>query len=186
MFCDFCDFSLNSQVSQKSLKSQTWHNTEMVENTSPREESRFLQKSRVLVGDLSSSLHHLRFLRFFAKIAIFAFACKPGHKWRECCMLATFTKHCCTRACALGPLVACQGPGVHKHQRVALKMLHFDWPALSTHVATSCINVARCCFEVLRAFGHALMEYCESCKEYNTASFSLKKCRSSPSKDGLC
>ena len=42
------------------------------------------QKSRVLVGDLSSSLHHLRFLRFSTKFAIFAFACKPGHKWAVC------------------------------------------------------------------------------------------------------
>ena len=41
VFCDFCDFSLNSQFSQKSLKSQTGHNTEMVENTSPREGWRF-------------------------------------------------------------------------------------------------------------------------------------------------
>ena len=121
----------------------------MVENTSPREESRFSQKSRVLVGDLSSSLHHLRFLQFFAKIAIFVFACKPGHKWRECCMLATFTKHCCTRACALGPLVACQGPGVHKHRRVALKMLHLigqPFQHMSQHHASMLRDVAlKCC-----------------------------------------
>ena len=29
----------------------------------------------------------------------------------------------CTSACALGPLVTCQGPGAHKHRHVALKML---------------------------------------------------------------
>ena len=31
------------------------------------------------------------------------------------------------------------------------------WPARSTHVATSCNNVARCCVEMLRAFGQALI-----------------------------
>ena len=35
----------------------------------------------------------------------------------------TFTQHYCTRACALGPLVARQGPGAHKNRHVALKML---------------------------------------------------------------
>ena len=29
------------------------------------------------------------------------------------------------------------------------------WPVHSTHVATSCNNVARCCVEMLRAFGQA-------------------------------
>ena len=37
--------------------------------------------------------------------------------------LARFTQHCCIRAYALGPLVARQGPGSHKHRHVALKML---------------------------------------------------------------
>ena len=31
----------------------------------------------------------------------------------------------------------------------------FVWPPRSTHVATSCNNVARCCVEMLRAFGQA-------------------------------
>ena len=53
---------------------------------------------------------------------------------------------CCTKACALGPRVARQGPGPHKHRQVTN-------PAVE-HVATSCI--ARCCFEILRAFGQAL------------------------------
>ena len=40
-----------------------------------------------------------------------------------CTRLATFTQHCCTRAWALGPIVAPQGPGAYKDQYVALKML---------------------------------------------------------------
>ena len=40
-----------------------------------------------------------------------------------CTCLVTFTQHCCTRACALGPLVVRQGPGAHKHWHVALKKL---------------------------------------------------------------
>ena len=48
-----------------------------------------------------------------------------------CTRLATFTQHCCAWACALGPLLARQGPGAHEHWHVALKML-----------------------ELLRAFGH--------------------------------
>ena len=33
------------------------------------------------------------------------------------------SQHFCTSACALGPLVTCQGPGAHKHRHVELKML---------------------------------------------------------------
>ena len=42
---------------------------------------------------------------------------------RCCVCLATFTQHCWTRACVLGPIVACQGPGTHQHPHVALEML---------------------------------------------------------------
>ena len=55
-FSEFCDFSQKLQFSQKSFKSQHFLG------------SCFLLLFRVL-----------RFLRFFAKIAIFALACKPGH-----------------------------------------------------------------------------------------------------------
>ena len=47
-----------------------------------------------------------------------------------------------TKACALGPLVACQGPGAHKHSHVTLKMLKmlraFGQPVqhMSQHRAT--------------------------------------------------
>ena len=76
---------------------------------------------------------------------------------RCCTRLATFTQHSCTRACALGPLVARQGPGAHKPQHVALKMLKM-LPAFGQpvqHVATSS-NEARRCVEMLRALGQAL------------------------------
>ena len=45
-----------------------------------------------------------------------------------CARLATFIQLCRTRAWVLGPVVACQGPGAHKH----------------THVATSGNDVVRC------------------------------------------
>ena len=78
-----------------------------------------------------------------------------------CTRLATFTQHCCPRACALGPLLAHQGPGAHGHWHVALKMMKMlracVWPPRATHVATSCNNVARCCVEMLGAFGQPFM-----------------------------
>ena len=40
-----------------------------------------------------------------------------------CTRLATFTQPYWTRACALGSLVECQGPGTHKHPHVELKIL---------------------------------------------------------------
>ena len=53
--------------------------------------------------------------------------------------VATFTQHCCTRACALGLLVARKWPGAQKHRHVALKMLRaFSQPVqhMSQHHAT--------------------------------------------------
>ena len=70
----------------------------------------------------------------------------------------TFTQHCCTGVCALGPLVARQGTGAHKHWHVAC-----IWPARSTHAATSYNNVARCSVEMVRAFGQAF-SHCNCCK----------------------
>ena len=64
--------------------------------------------------------------------------------------MATFTQHFRAKACALGPPLARQGPGAHENVACV-------WPPRSTHVATSCNNAARCCFEMLRAFGQALM-----------------------------
>ena len=37
------------------------------------------------------------------------------------------------------------------------------WPVHSTHVATSCNNVARCCVEMLRTFGQAFI--CSRCRQ---------------------
>ena len=76
----------------------------------------------------------------------------------ECCTrLATFTQHCWTRACALGLLVACQGPGTRKHPHVALKMLKmlraFGQPVkrMSQHHATMLYDVAlKCCERLAR------------------------------------
>ena len=68
-----------------------------------------------------------------------------------CCnRLVTFTQHCCTRACALGALVA-----RHMHFLRTRDLGHISidmmvenvenvacvWPARSTHIATSCNNV---------------------------------------------
>ena len=56
-----------------------------------------------------------------------------------CMMMYSFAQHCWTRACALGPLVACQGSGAHKRPHVALKMLRaFGQPVqyMSQHRAT--------------------------------------------------
>ena len=62
--------------------------------------------------------------------------------------------NCCTRACALGPLVAHQGPGAHKHRHVALKMLiAFGQPVQHTsqHHATMLQDVAlKCCERLAR------------------------------------
>ena len=52
---------------------------------------------------------------------------------------------CCTRACALSPLVARQRPGAYKHLHVALKRA-FGQPVQL---------VARSCVEMLRVFGQA-------------------------------
>ena len=81
-----------------------------------------------------------------------------------CSRLATFTQHCCTRACALGPLVARQGPGAHKHWHVALKSwkccVRLASPFNTCRKIRLCNNVATmlqdvCCFEMLWAFGQA-------------------------------
>ena len=68
-----------------------------------------------------------------------------------------FTQHCCIRACALGPLVARQGPGAHKHRHVALRMLKmlraFGQPVqhLPQHHATMLPDVAlKCCERLAR------------------------------------
>ena len=78
-----------------------------------------------------------------------------------CTRLATFTQHCCARACALGSLAIAtrnvrvrQRPGAHKQRHVVMNVA-WVWPARSITVATSCNNVARCCVEMLRAFGQA-------------------------------
>ena len=83
--------------------------------------------------------------------------------------LATFKQNCCTRACALGPLVARQWPGAQKHRHFALKMLKmlraFGQPVqhMSQHHATICrfplstvlnhaeSKLSRCCMN-LKAF----------------------------------
>ena len=72
-----------------------------------------------------------------------------------CTRLARFTQHCCIRACALGPLVARQGPGAHKHRHVALKMLTMlrAFGHSVQHMPQH--HVARCCVEILGAFGQA-------------------------------
>ena len=66
--------------------------------------------------------------------------------------LATFTQHCCARACALGSLLARQGPGAQEHRHVELKMMkmlrafcHFI-QHMSQHHATMLQDVAlKCC-----------------------------------------
>ena len=65
--------------------------------------------------------------------------------------------NCCIRACALGPLVACQGHGAHKHRRDVLKMLKmlgaFGQPVqhMSQHQATMFQDVAlKCCERLAR------------------------------------
>ena len=80
----------------------------------------------------------------------------------SCTRLATFTQHFCARACALGPLAIAtrnvrvrQRPGAHKQRHVVMNVACV-WPARSIAAATSCNNVARCCVEMLRAFGEAL------------------------------
>ena len=60
-----------------------------------------------------------------------------------CCTCLTTLFHPSSSSCA-------PGPWAHKHLHVACV-----WPARSTHVATSCNNVARCCVEILQAFGQA-------------------------------
>ena len=79
-----------------------------------------------------------------------------------CTRLAAFTQHCCARACAVGPLAIAtrnvrgrQRPGAHKQRHVVMNVACV-WPARSITVATSCNNVARCCVEMLRAFGQVL------------------------------
>ena len=69
-----------------------------------------------------------------------------------CTLLATFTQHCCSRACALGPLLARQGPRAHEHWHVALKMMTlvraFGHPVqrISQHHATMLQDVGlKCC-----------------------------------------
>ena len=75
---------------------------------------------------LDDVVSNLKTARFF--VQHFGYWCCAG--------LATFIQLGRTRACVLGPVVACQGPGAHKHP----------------HVATSGNNVVRCCVEMLRAF----------------------------------
>ena len=48
----------------------------------------------------------------------------------------------------------CQRPGAHKQRHVVMNVVCV-WPARSITVATSCNNFARCCVEMLRAFGQA-------------------------------
>ena len=58
----------------------------------------------------------------------------------------------------------CQRPGAHKQRHVVMKVACV-WPARSITVSTSCNNVARCCVDMLRAFGQALRSYDGNCKE---------------------
>ena len=51
-------------------------------------------------------------------------------------------------------LLSARGLG-HIRPHAELKMLRAFWPARSTHIATSCNNVVRCCVEMLQAFGQA-------------------------------
>ena len=48
-------------------------------------------------------------------------------------VVISLTPCCWIRACALGPVVACQGPGAHKHPHVALKVLKM-WRAFGQPV----------------------------------------------------
>ena len=48
-----------------------------------------------------------------------------------------------------------QRPGAYKQRHVVINVACV-WPARSITFATSCNNVARCCVEMLRAFGQAL------------------------------
>ena len=63
----------------------------------------------------------------------------------------------CTRACALGPLVALQRPVAHKHRHLGLKMLKilraFNQPVehMSQHHTTMLQDVAlKCCEPLVR------------------------------------
>ena len=83
------------------------------------------------------------------------FSCNILHDAWCCTRLATFTQHCYPRACALGPLLARQGPGAHEHWHVALKMMKmlraFGHPVqhMSQHHATMLQDVALTCCERL-------------------------------------
>ena len=75
----------------------------------------------------------------------------------DCTRLATFTRHCCTRACAIGPICCAPGTGAHKHRHVALKMMKmlraFGRPVqhMSQHHATLLQDVAlKCCERMAR------------------------------------
>ena len=71
-----------------------------------------------------------------------------------CCnRLATFTQHCCTRACALGALVARQGPGAHKHR-------HDGWKCW------------KCCVRLASPFNtyRNIMQQCCKTLRWNVAS----------------
>ena len=67
----------------------------------------------------------------------------------------TFTQHCCTKACTLGPLVARQGPRAHKYRYAVLKVLKmllaFGQPVqrMSQNHATMFQDVALKCRERL-------------------------------------
>ena len=82
-----------------------------------------------------------------------------------CTCLARFTQHCWLRACALGPLVARQGPRAHKHRHVALKMfkmLHaFGHPVehMPQHHAKILPDVALKCCERLARPLHCLQSF---------------------------
>ena len=109
-----------------------------------------------------------------------------------CTRLATFTQHCCARACALGPLVRYHSKssilifGLHPSGR-GLGLINSDmlWWMLRPFnncrnimqqcckMATSCNNVARCCVEMLRSFGQALRSYDGNCKENVTLKLNL-------------
>ena len=93
--------------------------------------------------------------------------------------LATYTQHCGTTACALGPLVACQGPWTHQHPHLALEMLRAFGRLvqhLSQHHATMLADVAlKCCERLARPLGFYYWT--------STESFVINIC---PRKNYLC
>jgi len=80
--------------------------------------------------------------------------------FRCCSRLATFTQHCWTTRMRARSTCCVSWGGDHKHPHAAFKMLRAFWPARSTHVATSCSNIVRCCVEILRVFGQAFTSAC--------------------------